>query len=87
MVESKCHLETTQRRKLDAPSSRYLKRSWNLSAWEMYVAEVPFKSNVVVNTLFGRRDRRQVALSTRLGEEINELWNVRKVRDWLSLMG
>ena len=53
----------------------------------VFLTKALFGSNVVVNTLFGRRDKGQVALNTRLGEGIKERWNVRKVRDWLPLMG
>ena len=52
----------------------------------MYVAEVPLASNVVASALFGKNDRRQVALNTRLGEEIKELWSVRKVCNRLPLI-
>ena len=52
----------------------------------MYVAEVPLGSNVVASALFGKDNRRQVALNTRLGEEIKELWSVRKVCNRLLLM-
>ena len=52
----------------------------------MYVAEVPLASNVVASALFGKDNRRQVALNTRLGEEIKELWSVRKVCNRLLLM-
>ena len=52
----------------------------------MYVAEVPLGSNVVASTLFGKDNRRQVVLNTRLGEEIKELWSVRKVCNGLLLM-
>ena len=51
----------------------------------MYVAEVPLGSNVVASTLFGKDNRRQVVLNTRLGEEIKELWSVRKVCNRLLL--
>ena len=52
----------------------------------VFLTKALFGSDVV-KTLFGRRDKGQVALNTRLGEGIKERWNVRKVRDWLSLMG
>ena len=51
----------------------------------MHVAEVPFGGSVVTSPLFGRENRRQVVLNTSLGEEIKELWSVRKVRDRLLL--
>ena len=51
----------------------------------MYVGEVPFGSNVVASTLFGREDRRQVVLNTTLGKEIKELWSNGKVCDRLLL--
>ena len=36
--------------------------------------------------MFGKNDRRQVALNTRLGEEIKELWSVGKVCNRLPLI-
>ena len=36
---------------------------------KMHMAEVPYRSNVVANTLFGKKDRRLVVLNTSLEEK------------------
>ena len=78
-LQIKCDIRLVPEKELETGSLRWVE--------EMYVAEVLFGSNVVGNTLFGRENRRQVVLNTKLGEEIKERWSVRKVCDRLLLMG
>ena len=78
-LQIKCDIRLVPEKELETGSLRWVE--------EMYVAEVPFGINIMVSTLFGRENRSQVVLNTRLGEEIKELWSVRKVRDRLLLTG
>ena len=55
-------------------------------AEDIHVTETLFGGNAVASTLFGRGNRRQVVLNTRLVKEIKELWSANKVCDSLLLI-